>query len=86
MRRSAAGRPSAKRHGRRHTPKTTAALAMRSQATPSGATRANSSTAKDGPRWSNSALIMKNACGGMRSVATRMGAAPAMLVELSMAG
>ena len=38
------------RHGRRQTAKTTAALAIRSQATPSTLTCANSSTANDGPR------------------------------------
>ena len=36
--------------GRRQTANTIAALAMRSQATPSGSTRLNSSTAKAGPR------------------------------------
>jgi hypothetical protein len=36
--------------GRRHSANTIAALAIRSQATPSGSIAANSSTAKDGPR------------------------------------
>jgi hypothetical protein len=38
------------RHGRRHTANTTAAAAIRSQATPSAPMCANSSTASDGPR------------------------------------
>jgi hypothetical protein len=38
------------RHGRRQAANTTAALAIRSQATPSTLTRANSRTASDGPR------------------------------------
>jgi hypothetical protein len=38
------------RQGRRQSVNTTAALATRSQATPSTSTRANSSTASDGPR------------------------------------
>ena len=38
------------RHGRRQAANTTAALAIRSQATPSTLTWANSSTANDGPR------------------------------------
>ena len=37
-------------HGRRQTAKISAALAMRSQATPSGWTSANRRTAKAGPR------------------------------------
>jgi hypothetical protein len=37
-------------HGRRQTAKIAPALAIRSHATPSGSTRAKSSTAKDGPR------------------------------------
>ena len=38
------------RQGRVQSAKTAAALAMRNQATPSTSTRANSRTAKDGPR------------------------------------
>ena len=38
------------RHGRRHAAKISAAEAIRSQATPSTSTRANSSTANAGPR------------------------------------
>ena len=42
--------PPKTRHGRRHSAKTSAAVAIRSHATPSTPTRANSSTAKAGPR------------------------------------
>jgi hypothetical protein len=38
------------RHGRRQIAKIRAAEAIRSQATPSTSTRANKSTAKEGPR------------------------------------
>jgi hypothetical protein len=38
------------RHGRRQRAKISAAETIRSQATPSGWTRANSRTANDGPR------------------------------------
>ena len=38
------------RHGRRQAAKTTAALAIRSHTTPGTLTRANNSTASDGPR------------------------------------
>jgi hypothetical protein len=38
------------RQGRRHAANVAPALATRSHATPSGSTRAKSSTAKDGPR------------------------------------
>ena len=38
------------RHGRRHSAKIAAAVAIRSHATPSTSTRANSRTANDGPR------------------------------------
>ena len=48
--RSPRGRAARKRQGRRQSANTAPALAMRSQATPSGAMSANSSTAKDGPR------------------------------------
>ena len=45
-------RPSGRqrRHGRRQSANTAAALATRSHATPSTSSRANSSTASDGPR------------------------------------
>jgi hypothetical protein len=50
MRRSGRVRARKKCQGRRHSAKTMAALAMRSQATPRGAIWANSRTAKEGPR------------------------------------
>jgi hypothetical protein len=42
--------PDSARRGRRHAAITTAAEAIRSHATPRGSTRANSSTANEGPR------------------------------------
>ena len=49
-RRPAASSAANARHGRRQSAKTSAALAIRSHATPSGSTSANRSTAKAGPR------------------------------------
>ncbi len=44
------GRDAKSRHGLRQTANTRAAVAIRSQAIPGGGSRANSNTAKDGPR------------------------------------
>lgn len=42
--------PGTMRHGRRHAANTAAAVTIRSQATPSGLSAVNSSTANAGPR------------------------------------
>ena len=49
-RRPTASSAASVRHGRRQTAKISAALAIRSHATPSGSTSAKRSTAKAGPR------------------------------------